>query len=275
MAALMRMLPKARWVGMLITPATVLRGHADLVKRRWTFKYRHSVGRSPTRDSIRRLVLRIARENPACGYRRISGELAGLGHRVAPSTVWAILRKAGVDPVPRRGGPELGQFLKAQAEGIVACDFFHLDTITLARLYVFAVVEHTTRRVHVLGMTAHTTGTWVAQQAHNLLMELGERAADIKFTIRDRDREFTDAFDAVFRSEGIRILLTAPQAPRMNAIMERWVGSVRRETLNRVLIINARHLRNVLAEYENHFNKHRPHRAPHQASPLRALPRPD
>jgi transposase InsO family protein len=188
--------------------------------------------------------------------------------------VWAILKKAGIDPAPRRSGPSWGEFLNAQAEGIVACDFFHLDTITLARLYVFAVVEHATRRVHVLAVTAHPTGMWVAQQTRNLLMELGERAADVKFLIRDRDRKFTNTFDEVFRSEGIRILLSAPQAPRMNAIMERWVGSVRREILDRVLIINATHLRTVLAEYQTHFNYHRPHRALDQASPLRALPEP-
>jgi transposase InsO family protein len=214
----------------------------------------------------------MAAENPGWGYRRIAGELANLGRRIAPSTVWAILKKAGIDPAPRRSGPAWGEFLRAQAEGILACDFFHVETIALTRLYCFAVVEHATRRVHVLGVTANPTAGWVAQQARNLLMDLGERAGSFKFMIRDRDSKFTALFDKVFRAEGIRIVLTASKAPRMNAIMERWVGSVRREILDRILIINAAHLRKVLTEYEDHLNAHRPHRTLNQASPLRALP---
>jgi putative transposase len=156
----------------------------------------------------------------------------------------------------------------------LACDFFHADTITLARLYCFAVVEHASRRIHVLGVTANPTAGWVAQQARNLILELGDLAGDFKFLIRDRDAKFTAMFDEVFRAEGIRIVLTAPQAPRMNAIMERWIGSVRRELLDRILIMNPRHLRKVLAEYQSHFNSHRPHRALNQACPLRPLPDP-
>ena len=188
--------------------------------------------------------------------------------------MWAILRKAGFDPATRRGDPTWAQFLKTQAEGILAADFFHVETITLARLYVFAVVEHATRRVHVLGVTANPTAVWVAQQARNLMLDLGDRTGDFRFLIRDRDGKFTALFDEVFRAEGIRIVLTAPQAPRMNAIMERWVGSARRELLDQILIINEHHLRTVLAEYEAYFNTHRPHRALNQASPLRALPDP-
>jgi transposase InsO family protein len=193
---------------------------------------------------------------------------------VGAATVWRILHKAGIDPVPRRSGPSWSQFLRTQAEGILAGDFFHADTITLTRLYCFAVVEHATRRVRVLGVTANPTGAWVTQQARNLMLDLGDRAGGFRFLIRDRDSKFTAMFDEVFRAEGIRIVLTAPQAPRMNAIMERWVGSVRRELLDRILIINAAHLRKALYEYESHFNGHRPHRALNQASPLRALPDP-
>jgi putative transposase len=169
---------------------------------------------------------------------------------------------------------KLGQFLRTQASGILACDFFHADTITFARLYCFAAVEHATRRVHVLGVTANPTAGWVAQQAKNLILDLGDRAGDFKFLIHDRDAKFTAMFDEVFRTEGIQVLLTAPQAPQMNAIMERWIGSIRRELLDRILIMNAHHLRRVLTEYESHFNSHRPHRALNQASPLRALPDP-
>jgi transposase InsO family protein len=272
-SALARLLPKARRVGLLVTPGTLLRWHADLVKRRWTYK-RKTLGRPPMRPTIRALVLRLAAENPTWGYRRIAGELAGLGRNVGAATVWRILRKAGIDPAPRRSGPSWGEFLRAQASGILACDFFHADTITLARLYCFAVVEHSSRRVHILGVTANPTAGWVAQQAKNLVLELGDRAGGFKFLIRDRDAKFTAMFDEVFRAEAIRVVLTAPQAPRMNAIMERWVGSLRRELLDRILIMNAHHLRKVLAEYESHFNSHRPHRALNQASPLHALPDP-
>jgi putative transposase len=224
--------------------------------------------------TIRALVLRLAAENPDWGYRHIAGQIAGVGRKVSPATVWAILKKAGFDPAPRPSGPTWAQFLKAQASGILACDFFSVETVMLARLYCFAVVEHATRRVHVLGVTANPTARWVAQQARNLMLDLGDRAGDFRFLIRDRDSKFTRLFDEVFTTEGIRVVLTAPQAPRMNAIMERWVGSVRRELLDRILIINERHLRTVLAQYETYFNEHRPHRALNQASPLRALPDP-
>ena len=272
-SALARRLPRTRRLYLLVTPRTLLRWHAHLVRRRWTYPKR-GPGRPPTRTTIHALVLQLAAENPTWGYRRITGELAGLGRKVGAATVWRILNKAGIDPVPRRSGPSWGQFLRAQADGILACDFFHADTITLTRLYCLAVVEHATRRVKVLGVTGNPTAAWVTQQARNLMLDLGDHIGDFKFLIRDRDTKFTAMFDDVFRAEGIRIVLTAPQAPRMNAIMERWVGSVRRELLDRILIINAAHLRKALYEYESHFNGHRSHRALNQASPLRALPDP-
>jgi putative transposase len=144
-SALARLLPRSRRIGLFVTPGTLLRWHADLVKRRWTYK-RTQPGRPPTRPTIREFVVRMAAENPGWGYRRITGELAGLGRRIAPSTVWAILKKAGIDPAPRRSGPTWAEFLRAQAEGVLACDFFHVETITLARLYCFAVVEHAPAR---------------------------------------------------------------------------------------------------------------------------------
>ncbi|WP_279339343.1 integrase core domain-containing protein [Sphaerisporangium perillae] len=273
LSALARLLPRHRRHHLFVTPRTLLRWHADLVRRRWTYP-KHGPGRPPIRPTIRALVLRLAAENPDWGYRRIAGQIAGLGRKVSPATVWAILKKAGFDPAPRRSGPTWAQFLKAQTSGILACDFSHVETITLARLYCFAVVEHATRRVHVLGVTGNPTAAWVTQQARNLILDLGDRTGDFRFLIRDRDNKFTTLFDEVFTTEGIRVVLTAPQAPRMNAIMERWVGSARRELLDRILIMNEHHLRAVLGEYETYFNMRRPHRALTQASPLRALPDP-
>jgi putative transposase len=269
-AAMARLLTQTCRLHRIVTPATLLRWHRDLVRRHWTQPRRRG-GRS-TASELRQLVLRLASENSTWGYRRIQGELAGLGYPIAPSTVWLILKRAGVDPAPRRSGPTWRQFLTAQAHGILATDFCCVDTLLLHRLYVLFVVEHATRRVHLLGITANPSGAWVAQQARNFLMDLGDRAAQFAFLIRDRDSKFTDTFDAVFASEDIRILRTPVQAPRANAIAERWIGTLRRELLDRMLIVNRRHLETVLAEYVAHFNDHRPHRALHQAAPLKPLP---
>jgi putative transposase len=163
--------------------------------------------------------------NSTWGYRRIHGELAGLGHQIAPSTVWSILRRAGVDPAPHRNGPTWRQFLAGQAHGILATDFFCVDTLLIRRWYVLFVVEHATRRVHLLGITSNPTGAWVSQHARNFLMDLGDRAAQFTFLIRDRDSKFTAVFDAVFASEAIHILRTPVRAPRANAIAERWIAT--------------------------------------------------
>jgi putative transposase len=273
-AALTRLLSQAGRVHRIVTPATVLRWHRDLVTRHWTQpRHRRTGGRS-TAPELRHLVLRLASENSSWGYRRIQGELAGLGYRLAPSTVWLILKRAGIDPAPRRSGPTWRQFLTTQAHGILATDFFSVDTLLLQRLYVLFVVEHATRRVHLLGVTVNPSGAWVVQQARNFLMDLSDRVTSFTFLIRDRDRKFSAVFDAVFASEGIRILRTPVRAPQANAIAERWIGTVRRELLDRILIVNRRHLEHVLAEYVVHFNQHRPHRALHQAAPLRPLPPP-
>ena len=213
-AALTRLLNQAAHLQRIVTPATVLRWHRDLVTRRWTQPRRRRTGGRSTAVELRRLVLRLASENSTWGYRRIHGELAGLGYRLAPSTVWLILKRAGIDPAPRREGPSWREFLRAQAHGILATDFFCVDTLLLHRLYVLFVVEHATRRVHRLGITANPTGTWVAQQARNLLIDLGDRAAQFRFLIRDRDSKSTDVFDAVFASDAIRILRTPVRAPR-------------------------------------------------------------
>jgi putative transposase len=221
------------------------------------------------------LVLRLAADNPGWGYRRIHGELVGLGHRLAPSTVWLILRRAGVGPAPTRSGQTWRQFLSAQAETILACDFAHVDTVLLGRLYLFFVVELSTRRVWLLGVTAQPTGSWVTQCARDLLMDLGDRAGRFKYLIRDRDSKFTAPFDAVFSAEDIQIVRTPVRAPRANAVAERWIGSLRRELLDRILIVNRRQLDLVLAIYVDHYNTHRSHRSLGQAPPAgRAAPPP-
>jgi putative transposase len=270
-AALTRLLSRAGRLNRILTPETVLRWHRDLVKQRGAHPRRRTAAR-PTAPELHRLVLQLASENSSWGYRRIQGELAGLGYQVAPSTVWSILKRAGIDPAPRRDGLTWRQFLTAQAHSILATDFFCVDTLLLHRLYVLFVVEHATRHLHLLGITANPSGAWVAQQARNLLMDLGDRVTTFTFLIRDRDSKFTDAFDAAFASEGIRILRTPVRAPRANAIAERWIGTLRRELLDRILIVNHRHLERVLAEYLMHFNHHRPHRGLNQAAPLRPLP---
>jgi putative transposase len=268
LAALTRLLSRERRHHRLVTPDTLLRWHRALVRRHWTQPHRPP-GRPSTSSELRCLILRMAAENPTWGYRRIQGELAQLGHRVAPSTVWLVLKRAGVDPAPRRADLTWRQFLSAQAEGILAADFFHVDTVLLRRLYVLFVIEVATRRVHVLGVTANPTGAWVTQQARNLLMDLADHIGQFGFLLRDRDAKFTDSFDAVFGSEGIRVLRTPVRAPRANAFAERWVGTVRRELLDRMLVFGQRQLETVLATYVAHYNEHRPHRALGPASPLR------
>ena len=235
-SALTRLLPAPLRRLRLVSPRSLLRWHAQLVARRWTYPHRRP-GRPPTAPPIRALVLRMARENPRWGYRRIHGELVGLGHTLAASTVWTILKSAGLDPAPRRSGPTWRQFLSAQAHAILAIDFAHVDTVFLRRLYVLVVIEHDRRHVYLVGITAHPTGAWVTQQARNLLMQLGDRADRLQFLIRDRDSsKFTAAFDAVFTGADIRIIRTPVRAPRANAIAERFIGTLRRECLDHLLI---------------------------------------
>jgi transposase InsO family protein len=271
LTALARLLPRHCWAHIFpVTPATLLAWHRNLVARKWNYNTRRRPGRPPTPTAIKQLVLRMAQENPNWGHRRIQGELVRLGHRIASSTVWQILHTAGIDPAPRRSGPTWRQFLTSQAQGILAVDFLHIDTITLRRLYALIVIEHGSRRAYLAGVTAHPTGAWTTQAARNLIVDLTDRIGTVKFLLRDRDSRFTTAFDAVFIAEGIRIVRTPPQAPRANAICERMVGTLRRELLDRVLIVNERHLRRVLTVYLEHFNTARPHRSLDQLTPAQA-----
>ena len=277
LATLLSVIPKARRQGLrlLITPDTILRWHRDIVRRRWAARSACGrTGRPATRRNIRALVRRLARENPDWGYRRIHGELAGLGVKVAASTVWEILKASGIDPGRRQTGPTWSQFLRSQAEAILACDFFTVDLLDGTQAYVLAVIEHATRRIRILGITLHPTGEWTTQQARNLVMDLGEQAHRARFMIRDRGSNFTIAFDALLADAGIRTVLCNIQTPRMNAITERWIGGCRRELLDRTLIWNQAHLRQILRQYETHHNQHRPHRSLHGAAPLKPLPEP-
>jgi putative transposase len=249
----------------LFRPRTLLGWQQQLVRRRWTYRRRSSPGRPPIAGELRQLILRLAAENPTWGYRRIQGEMAGLGLVVAPSTVWAVLRRNGIQPAPRRASLSWSEFLRRQAASVIACDFFTVETVWLRRLYVLFFIELDRRRVYLDGVTAHPDGAWVVQQARNLVMTLSE---SIGFLIRDRDSKFSAGFDEVFRSEGIAVIRTPVGAPKAKAHAERWGGSVRRECLDWLLILGRRHLERVLRASATHYNEHRPHRALEQHSPL-------
>lgn len=277
LAALLHRLPKPklRQLHLIVSPETVLRWHGDLMRRRHADASRRKrSGRPPTRRSIQALVLRLARENSSWGYRRIHGELAVLVIKVAPSTIWEILRAHGIEPAPERDRQTWAAFLRGQAHAILACDFFTVTPLNGPTLYVFAVIEHANRCIRILGATAHPTADWVAQAARNLVIDLQDAGATVRYLIRDRDSKFTRTFDAVFEAEGIAVVTTGIRVPRMNSIMERWVQTCRHELLDRTLIWNQPHLLHALREFESVYNQHRPHRTLHSAAPLEPLPDP-
>ena len=248
---------------LIIKPATVLGWHRRLVARHWTHRTARP-GRPSTRAEIRALVLRLDVENPSWGYRRIHGEICRLGNSLAASTVWKILKTAGRNPTPDRTGPTWSQFIASQARGIVATDFFCVDSVLLKRFYVLFFIELGTRRVHLAGITTNPTGAWTTQAARNLLMTFDK---PIRFVIHDGAGQYSPAFDEVFRFIGAHPITTPPGAPKANAYAERWVRSVRHELLDRTLVWNQRQLRRLLADYVAHYNGHRPHRSLNQAAP--------
>ena len=270
LAAASRVLPKLRWGSFVVRPETVLAWHRRLVARRWTYPRRP--GRPPKMAEIRRLAVRLAKENPTWGYRRIQGELKHLGIRVAPSTVWEILRREGIDPAPRRAGLSWREFLSAQASGILACDFVTVDTVLLRRLFVLFYIEIETRRVHLAGVTFNPDSLWVTQQARNLVVDW--EPFPFRFLIRDRDSKYAGGFDEVFASEGVDVVRTPIRAPRANAFAERFVGTLRRECLDRILVFGRGHLERVLKSYIAHYNGHRPHRSLDMDPPAPRSPSP-
>ena len=269
LAVLGRLLPRTSWAAFLVTPATLLRWQRELARhkwKRWGRRARRS-GRPRLPDQIVELILRLARENPRWGCVRIQGELRKLGIHVGATTIRRLLRRHGLGPAPRRDGPGWVEFCRTQAAGLLAVDFFTVDTVVFTRFYVLFVIEVGTRVVHVLGVTAHPTGAWVTQVARNLVADIGDRRASLKFLVRDRDAKFTASFDEVFRSEGLQVIQTPVRAPRANAYAERWVRTVRVECLDWLLIVSRRHLERVLRIYVEHYNQHRPHRGRDLATP--------
>ena len=258
LAAAAGLLPRDRWRCLPVSPQTVLRWHRELVKRTWTYRRRRRPGRPRIAPDTATLVLRLAKENPRWGYLRIQGELRKLGVSVSATAICSLLRRHGLPPAPRRDGPSWKEFLAQQATGIVACDFFCVETVWLKTLYVLFFIEISTRRVHLSGVTAHPNSVWVTQQARNLAIE--DRLAKAQFLIRDRDAKYSRAFDEVFHSEGVRVIRSPIQSPRANAFAERFVRTARRECLDHVLVLGEGHLRRILREYVSHYNQERPHR---------------
>ncbi|MFI0730316.1 integrase core domain-containing protein [Streptomyces sp. NPDC021225] len=277
LAALLHRLPRhvLRRSRLLVRPDTVLRWHRNLVARRHAASCRPKrPGRPPTVRSIRVLVLRLAKENPSWGYRRLHGEFLVLRVKVGASTVWEILKEASIDPAPERNSSTWATFLRTQADALLACDFMETVTLSGMRMYALVVIEHGSRRIRVLGATTHPTASWVAQAAKNLVMDLEDLGCRARFMIRARDGKFPELFDAVLKDAGIEVVLSRIQMPRMNSITERWIQTCRRALLDRTLIWNQRHLLANLSEFEQFYNGHRPHQGIANARPLHPLPPP-
>lgn len=252
----------------IFRPETVFGWHRALVKRKWTHARKGKVGRPPTKDKVKALVVRLALENN-WGYGKIKGELSKLGIKLSLTTIGNILRAKGILPAPVRAGSIGWKTLMSHyREQLLAADFFVVETIWLKTLYCFFFIELGTRRVYLAGITEHPNGHWVTQQGRNIVWLLEARDTDFVGLIRDNDSKYTEAFDTVFESEDINIIRTPYRAPNANAIAERWVRSVRQECLDKILVLNQAHLRRVLTEYLDYYNRRRPHQGLDQQSPI-------
>jgi putative transposase len=268
LGAASRLIPRDRWSSFLVSPATLLRWHRELVRKKWTYGKTGRPGRPPIDPAVRDLVLKIAKENPRWGCVRIEGELRKLGIAVSATTIRTLLRTARLGPAPRRTGPSWTEFLRAQAQGVIACDFFTVENAWLRTLYVLLFIELGSRRIHLSASTVHPDAAWVTQQARNIAMDLDGRSPAIRFLIHDRDTKFVGPFDEVFRSDGAKVILTPVRAPNANAYAERVIETVRAECLDWTPILGRRHLDRTLRTYAEHYNRRRPHRALALATPV-------
>jgi hypothetical protein len=253
LTALSRVLPRRGWNAFLVRRETLLRWHRRLVARRWTYPHRRP-GRPPIGREVRELILRLARENGSWGYLRIVGELRKLGIDVSATFVRSVLASAGLPPAPERDRETWRTFLRANGESILACDFFSVDTVWLRRLYVLVFLSIGNRRIEYLACTSKPNTDWMLQQTRNLLMKLDDRDRQVRFLIHDRDAKFRVPSTPSWRVRRSRSSVSPVQAPNANAHMERWIGSARRECLDRLLIVGRRQLEHVLRVYVRHYN---------------------
>jgi len=273
LAAFSRLLPRSRWGTFGVTPSTLLAWHRRLVARRWTYPHRRP-GRPHVDEETTALVVRLAKENPRWGYRRIQGKLMKLGVRLAASTIARILFEHRLGPAPRRRGSTWREFLHAQASHIVATDFFTADTVLLHRFYVLFFIELGRRMVWITGVTPHPDTAWVTQQARNVAGDIADAGVDARFLLRDRDTKYMTSFDEVFRADGAQILKTPFRTPNANTYAERFVRTIRSECLDHLLVLNAGHLERILRSYAKHYNSYRPHHGIFQQIPAPTLPLP-
>ena len=265
LGAIASALPRRLRDGWIVTPETLLRWHRQRIAKYWTQPAARRIGRPPTSAELRRLIVRLAKENPTWGHRRIQGELTRLGHTIAKTTVWQILTDNGIDPSPNRSEVTWSEFLHSQAA--VAGDFLTVDTACLRRYYILFFINVQTREVFYAGVTANPTGAWTTQAARNLFLRHSERLGDARALVRDRGSQFVEAFDEIFRTEGFKILRTPVRTPVANSFAERWIGSIRRELLDRTIVWNRRQLERLVGDYIKHYNAHRPHQSLDQRPP--------
>jgi putative transposase len=271
LASIAAKLPDLSPVAAVFTPATLLRWHCEIVRRKWTFANLSKPGRPRVSAACVELIVRLARENPGWGYGKVQGELRKLGHRVSVSTIKRVLRQHGLPPAPARNKSTWRAFLGHYRESILACDFFTVATLTLHTIYALFFIELGSRRVHFAGCTAAPDAAWVVQQARQFAWRLDEPPIrPVRFLLHDHDRTFPAGFDAVFASEGITIIKTPIQAPTANGVAERVVRSIREECLDRLLILNQAHLTHVLRQYLAYYNHRRPHQGLGQRPPAPA-----